>query len=81
MHFPVQNIRGILSNDKTREEDMLRLVLLYALRYEKHSNNDISGLMQALERRGVSDKYRKVSKHGIYPTCIHVTRPMWVGIL
>ncbi len=34
--------------------------MLYALRYEKHSNNDLTGLVQALERRGVPEKKRKV---------------------
>lgn len=31
--------------------------MLYALRYETHSNNDISGLVDALRKRGVPDKY------------------------
>jgi len=35
--------------------------MLYALRYERHSNNDISGLLGALQRRGVTDKLIKVS--------------------
>ena len=55
-----QKIRNLIGNEKTREEDMACLVMLYALRYEKHTNNDISGLLQALQRRGVSEKLRKV---------------------
>lgn len=39
---------------------MLRLVMLYALRYESHSNNDISGLLDVLRKKGVSDKQRSV---------------------
>lgn len=39
----------------------MRTVLLYALRYEKHSSNDISGLLSMLARRGVKDHYRRVS--------------------
>jgi hypothetical protein len=35
---------------------MLRMVMLYALRYESHSNNDVSGLVDALRKRGVSIK-------------------------
>jgi hypothetical protein len=51
----------LIANEKTREIDMVRLVMLYALRYEKHSNNDVCGLVDALARRGVTEKYRKVS--------------------
>lgn len=41
---------------------MLRLVMLYALRYESHSNNDLSGLVDVLRRRGLADDYRGVCK-------------------
>ena len=34
--------------------------MLYALRYEKHTNNDISNLFDLLGRKGLSDKLRKV---------------------
>ena len=34
--------------------------MLYALRYETHSNNDINRLVDTLRRRGVDDKYIKV---------------------
>ena len=34
--------------------------MLYALRYESHSNNDVSGLVDALRKRGVSDRLRLV---------------------
>ena len=37
--------------------------MLYALRYEKHSNNDLTGLVEALARRGVPEKQRKVRQH------------------
>ncbi|KAI5730477.1 hypothetical protein M8J76_014065 [Diaphorina citri] len=33
----------------------VRLVMLYAIRYEHHSNNDLSGLMDILRRIGVSE--------------------------
>ena len=42
--------------------DALRLVMLYALQYEKHSNNDLTGLVEALSRQGVPEKQRKVRK-------------------
>ena len=41
--------------------DKLRLVMLYALRYESHSNNDLSGLVEALRRCGVAEEFRGVS--------------------
>lgn len=39
---------------------MIRMVSLYALRYEKHSSNDVGGLLNMLTRRGVSEQYKKV---------------------
>lgn len=56
----LQKIRILLSNDKLRDSDVVRLVMLYALRYEKHSNNDISGLLSALHSRGVHEKLIKM---------------------
>ncbi|XP_022331631.1 vacuolar protein sorting-associated protein 45-like [Crassostrea virginica] len=56
----LQKIKSLLSNEKIQQVDMLRLVMLYALRYESHSNNDISGLMDVLRKKGVSDKYRSL---------------------
>lgn len=38
----------------------MRLVMLYALRYENHSNNDVSGLLEALKRRGLAEEHRGV---------------------
>jgi len=40
--------------------DTVRLVMLYALHYEKHASNDINGLVELLKKRNVSDKYIKV---------------------
>lgn len=34
--------------------------MLYALRYESHSNNDVSGLIETLKQRGVSSEHRAV---------------------
>ncbi|KAJ8304082.1 hypothetical protein KUTeg_017665 [Tegillarca granosa] len=60
----LQKIKSLLSSDKIQQIDMLRLVMLYALRYESHSNNDVSGLIDALRKRGLSDKYRAMV-HGV----------------
>lgn len=37
--------------------------MLYALHYEKHTNNDIVGLIDALKQRGVPEHLTKVSKN------------------
>uniref|UniRef100_A0A914VD54 Uncharacterized protein n=1 Tax=Plectus sambesii TaxID=2011161 RepID=A0A914VD54_9BILA len=53
----LQNVRRLLQHEKTADLDATRLVMLYALRYENHPNNDIQGLVQLLRKRGVPDKY------------------------
>ena len=50
----------MIASEKIQHVDMLRMVMLYALRYESHSNNDVSGLVDALRKRGVSDRLRMV---------------------
>lgn len=55
----LQNIRRQLANDNVSELDMMRMVSLYALRYERHSSNDVRGLFHMLSRRGVSEHYEK----------------------
>lgn len=52
----LQKIRQLISHDKVREFDAARLVMLYALSYERHSNNDITGLVDALKRKGATEK-------------------------
>lgn len=53
----------MLQNPRLAELDAVRLVMLYALRYERHSSNILPSLMEELNRRGVSEKYRKVMTH------------------
>uniref|UniRef100_A0AAR2KS90 Vacuolar protein sorting-associated protein 45 n=1 Tax=Pygocentrus nattereri TaxID=42514 RepID=A0AAR2KS90_PYGNA len=55
-----QNVRRLLQNPRVSELDAVRLVMLYALRYERHSSSILSSLMEELNRRGVSEKYRKI---------------------
>lgn len=55
-----QNLRRLLQNPKVTELDAVRLVMLYALRYEKHSSNNLLGLMEDLNRKGVSERHRKM---------------------
>ncbi|XP_075381340.1 vacuolar protein sorting-associated protein 45 isoform X3 [Mycteria americana] len=56
----LQNVRRLLQNPKVTEFDAARLVMLYALHYERHSSNSLPGLMTDLKNRGVSEKYRKL---------------------
>nr|CAG4634697.1 EOG090X03QA [Alona affinis] len=51
----LQKLRRLLSSDQIRDFDCARLVLLYAIRYNKHSNNDLIGLVESLRRRGTPD--------------------------
>ncbi|XP_071965752.1 vacuolar protein sorting-associated protein 45-like [Antedon mediterranea] len=52
----LKRIRALIMNEKVREIDACRLVALYGLRHEKHSNNDYVGLLQTLNKRGISEK-------------------------
>jgi hypothetical protein len=51
----------MIADPKIREENKLRLVMLYALRYEKSSNNAIQHLVELLQRQGISDHKTTVS--------------------
>ncbi|XP_051527223.1 vacuolar protein sorting-associated protein 45-like [Myxocyprinus asiaticus] len=55
-----QNVRRLLQNPRLNELDAVRLVMLYALRYEKHSSSVLPSLMEELNRRGVSERHRKM---------------------
>ncbi|XP_069040947.1 vacuolar protein sorting-associated protein 45 [Lepisosteus oculatus] len=55
-----QNVRRLLQHPKVTELDAARLVMLYALRYERHSSNNLPGLMEDLSRKGVSERLRKM---------------------
>jgi vacuolar protein sorting-associated protein 45 len=52
----LQSLKNLIRNPKIREIDLLRLVLLYALKFESHSNNDIVGLVSKLKERGLSEE-------------------------
>ncbi|XP_072802754.1 vacuolar protein sorting-associated protein 45 isoform X2 [Vicugna pacos] len=56
----MKNIKRLLQNPKVTEFDAARLVMLYALHYERHSSNSLPGLMLDLRNKGVSEKYRKL---------------------
>lgn len=53
-HF--QSVKRLLGNAHVRDSDATKLVMLYALRYQNHSNNDLTGLKNMLRKRGVSEQ-------------------------
>uniref|UniRef100_A0A8C2WY53 Vacuolar protein sorting-associated protein 45 n=1 Tax=Cyclopterus lumpus TaxID=8103 RepID=A0A8C2WY53_CYCLU len=57
-----QSVRRLLQNPRLSELDAVRLVMLYALRYERHSSSALPALMDELSRRGVSERHRKMVK-------------------
>ncbi|XP_026679018.1 vacuolar protein sorting-associated protein 45 [Diaphorina citri] len=54
-NYPQFKMKKLLTSGKIRDVEAVRLVMLYAIRYEHHSNNDLSGLMDILRRIGVSE--------------------------
>ncbi|XP_018570504.1 vacuolar protein sorting-associated protein 45 [Anoplophora glabripennis] len=52
----LQSIKKLLNNEKVRSTDAVKLVMLYALRYQNHSNNDLNGLIETLKKKGVSER-------------------------
>ncbi|KAJ8876167.1 hypothetical protein PR048_024076 [Dryococelus australis] len=55
----LQRIRRLIDSGKLREFDAVRLVMLYALRYEKHTNNDIVGLVELLKKKNIPENLTK----------------------
>ncbi|XP_068603600.1 vacuolar protein sorting-associated protein 45 [Brachionichthys hirsutus] len=55
-----QSVRRLLQNPRLTETDAVRLVMLYALRYERHGGSVLPALMDELSRRGVSERHRKM---------------------
>lgn len=48
----LQRIKRTISDERISVEDALKLVALYAIRYERHANCDTSGLLQFIKTRG-----------------------------
>lgn len=55
-----QKVRQLLENEKVRDLDKLRLVMLYALRFEKHSNQEIGELKRLLKQNHIPEEEIKV---------------------
>lgn len=56
----LQQVRRMIGNEKITPLDLTRLVLLYALRYERNTSNDIKGLRNELQKRAVKDTHLKL---------------------
>lgn len=48
----LQRVRKLVTDERTTLKNALRLILLYALRYERHANCDTAGLLNVLKQRG-----------------------------
>ena len=53
-----KKIKRLIKNDKIRDLDVLRLLSLYALRYERHASNEFDTLKyEAQKYRKLPEKY------------------------
>mmetsp|Transcript_12698 Transcript_12698/g.35855 ORF Transcript_12698/g.35855 Transcript_12698/m.35855 type:complete len:372 (+) Transcript_12698:1-1116(+) len=59
----VEEVKAKVMSETTSRVDAVRLVLLYALRYETHGSNQIVALKRLLRDRGVSDLDVKLVDH------------------
>ncbi|KAK9885906.1 hypothetical protein WA026_013780 [Henosepilachna vigintioctopunctata] len=50
----LQEIKKLIDNEKVRPIDLVKLVILYTLRYQNHANNETQGLIEMLKRRDIS---------------------------
>lgn len=55
----LQSIKKLINNPNVRDSDATKLVMLYALRYQNHSNNELAGLRSLLKKRGVPEQQLK----------------------
>ena len=53
-------INKVLHNEKATDLNLLRIISLYALRYEHHSGNQLQRFFDVLSRRDFPDRYKKV---------------------
>lgn len=61
--FKLKKIRNLIKDTRVKTSDILRLVCLYALRYEKSSTSELMSLKDALNKRGgLTDQEREVKK-------------------
>ncbi|KAK4876895.1 hypothetical protein RN001_009401 [Aquatica leii] len=51
----VRKLLNVANNKKLRDIDAVKLVILYGLKYQSHSNNDIVGLKKLLMKRNIPE--------------------------
>ncbi|KAL3275573.1 hypothetical protein HHI36_020329 [Cryptolaemus montrouzieri] len=51
----LQNIKKLIENEKVRPLDLVKLVILYTLRYQNHANNETTHLIEMLKKRNIPD--------------------------
>lgn len=51
----LRQVKSLILKDQVRLVDALRLVMIYALRYEKNSTSELPKLIQSLKKKGLSD--------------------------
>ncbi|XP_072138855.1 vacuolar protein sorting-associated protein 45 [Mobula birostris] len=56
----LQNVKRLLEDPKVTDLDVTRLVMLYALRYEKHQDKNLSSLLQTMSHRRIPETYRQL---------------------
>ncbi|XP_018007778.1 vacuolar protein sorting-associated protein 45 [Hyalella azteca] len=60
-HSPnLQRVHELVRDPGISAEDAAVLVMLYAIRHQTHANNDTRGLVSALRKRSVNDRYIKL---------------------
>ncbi|CEP11802.1 hypothetical protein [Parasitella parasitica] len=52
----LKNIQRLIESPQIDQDSKVRLVLLYALRYERMANNSVKALVDLLDRAGISEK-------------------------
>lgn len=57
----LKNIQRLIESPQISEDAKIRLVLLYALRYERMANNAVKSLIDLLDKVGVSERKSAVS--------------------
>ncbi|CAG9862169.1 unnamed protein product [Phyllotreta striolata] len=58
-HGHLQGVKKLINSERTRDSDVAKLVMLYALRYQNYNNNDLIGLVELIKRRSVPGRFLK----------------------
>jgi hypothetical protein len=62
LFYNSKKIKRLIKDDKIRDLDILRLLSLYTLRYERHASNELNTLKyEAQKHRRFPEKYIHVS--------------------